>query len=92
MAQATIQKVQNHTVQINDRNSMKMTGVREVGNFSETVIDIITVAGTIILKGTGLNISKLDTDSGELCISGGINSMQYTKTKEKKPLLEGLFR
>lgn len=92
MTQVQIHKAAGHTVQINDRNSIKMTGVQEVGNFSENVLDIITTMGTIILKGSSLNITKLDTDSGELLVSGEITSMQYTKTKQKKGAMEGLFR
>lgn len=92
MTQVQIHKAAGHTVQINDRNSIKMTGVQEVGNFSENVLDIITTMGTIILKGSSLNITKLDTDSGELSISGEITSMQYTKTKQKRASMEGLFR
>lgn len=92
MTQIQAQKSQGHTVQICERSTVKMTGVSEVGNFSDTLLDIKTDMGTIILKGENLNITKLDTDSGELCISGMVTSMHYTKTKQKKQGIEGLFK
>ncbi len=92
MTQNTISKNTEHKVEINNRKCISMTGVVDVGNFSETAVDITTTNGTIILKGKGLNISKLDTDLGELNICGEIISIQYTKTKQKQSVFEGLFK
>ncbi len=92
MAQTITQKNGVHTVTINERKNIHMTGVIDVGNFSQTCIDITTSDGTIILKGKDFNMSKLDTDSGELNILGEVVSLQYTKTKQKRSGLEGLFK
>ena len=88
----TVHKTSAHSLHIEERNQTKMTGVEEVINYSDTVIDIRTTHGTIILKGRELSISRLDTDSGELCINGEVNSLQYSKTKQKRSALEGLLR
>ncbi len=92
MAQSITQKKDVHTVTINERKNIQMTGVIDVGNFSQTCIDITTLDGTIILKGKDFNISKLDTDLGELSICGEVLSLQYTKTKKKRSAFEGLFK
>lgn len=91
MAQNTAPVKTAHSVEINDRKSIKMTGVEDVGTFSETSVDIKTSEGTLIVRGNCLNISKLDTDSGELNICGEIVSLQYTKTKKKRSVIEGLL-
>ena len=91
--QSTIQhKASAHSLSIDERTLTKMTGVEEVINYSDTIIDIRTTHGTIILKGKDLNISKLDTESGELCINGEVNSLQYSKTKQKRSAFEGLLK
>lgn len=88
----TLHKTPVHSLSVDERKLTKMTGVEEVINYSDTVIDIRTTHGTIVLKGKDLSISKLDTDVGELCINGEINSLQYSKTKQKRSALEGLLR
>ena len=92
MAQSITQKNGIHTVTINERKNIHMTGVIDVGNFSQTCIEIKTSDGTIILKGKDFHMSKLDTDSCELSILGEVISLQYTKTKQRHSGLEGLFK
>ena len=48
--------------------------------------------GQLIVKGEELKINKLDIDDGELIIDGKINSMEYTKKKEKGNFFESLFK
>ena len=88
----TSHKASTHSVNIDERKLTQMTGVEEVVNYSDSAIDIRTTYGTVVVKGKGLNISKLDTSSGELCISGEVNSLQYSKTKQKQSFMEGLLR
>ena len=77
---------------LNDRKKLKITGVAEVESFSETVVSASTCMGQLSVKGEGLKINKLDTDDGELIIDGKINSMEYTKKKEKGSFFESIFK
>ena len=46
-----------------------------------------------MIKGKNLTISRLNTETGELFVSGEITSVQYFKDSRKKgSLLEGLFK
>lgn len=82
----------SHTVKLENRRSMTLTGVSEVVNFSDAAVELITSEGGLNIKGRGLNISRLNTDTGELNVGGEISSVNYTNTKKKKPLFEGLFK
>ena len=83
---------QSHVITLENRANMTLTGVSEVVNFSETAVELITNMGGLTVKGKSLNISRLNTDTGELSVNGDIHSMQYTNVKKKTSLLEGLFK
>ncbi|MDY3031731.1 MAG: YabP/YqfC family sporulation protein [Clostridia bacterium] len=81
-----------HTITLENRSVMNLTGVEEVVNFSDMRIELTTSYGGLDIKGKGLTMSRLDTSSGELSISGDIHSAAYTNIKKKTNLLEGLFK
>ena len=83
---------QIHTVRIDSCSVMNLTGVNEVKNFTDCVIELITLNGGLTVKGKGLNMSKLNTDTGELNVNGDIHSIQYTAIKRKGSIIEGLFK
>lgn len=80
-----------HSVVMNNRRAITLTGVSEVGGFSDTQVELETCMGGLLIKGKELNINKLNTDTGELNVNGEINSIQYTARK-KEGLFTGLFK
>ena len=83
---------QTHTVQIENRSCMTLTGVTEVVNFSDCIVELVTVLGGLTVKGKNLNMSRLNTDTGELNVNGDIHSVLYTNIKKKGSILDGLFK
>lgn len=83
---------QVHAVKIDNRSSMTVTGVSDVINFSDSVIELMTSLGAMSVRGKRLNMSKLNTDTGELNVNGEIHMLQYSNKKKKSSLLEGLFK
>lgn len=81
-----------HSVSIDNRSKLTMTGVIDVAGFSEDKIDIQTTMGRITVKGKQLNVSNLNTDTGELKMTGEVKSFEYTQTKRSGGLLSGLFK
>ena len=53
-----------------------------------------TTCGTLLLKGTGLHIGKLDLDSGDVTVDGAIDNITYSDGSfgEKHSILGRLFR
>lgn len=81
-----------HSLCLEDREKMALEGVNEVENFSDTAVSLKTTRGALTVQGKGLTISRLNTDTGELFISGEISLIRYSKDKKKKSLLEGLMK
>ena len=84
--------VEPHIIEMSDRAKMKITGVLDVVSFSEDKIDLKTNKGRILIKGKDLNINKLNTDSGDLNVTGKIDIIEYTDKKDKENIFAGLFR
>ena len=85
-----VQKV--HQLTMDNRKKLKITAVSDVDSFSDTTVCADTNMGRITVKGENLKISKLNTEEGELVIDGKINSLEYTKKKEKGNFFENIFR
>lgn len=72
-----------HSLIIDNRNSLTVTGVTEVDNFNDEEICLYTSYGQITVKGENLQVSVLNTDSGDVTASGKINSVSYADRTEK---------
>lgn len=81
----------SHSVSVDNRNKMNITGVMDVSAFSEEKVEILTTMGKLIVKGKKLNVNTLNTESGELKLSGEIKSWDYTDTHKGGGLFAGLF-
>ncbi|MGN0162221.1 MAG: YabP/YqfC family sporulation protein [Candidatus Ornithomonoglobus sp.] len=81
-----------HTLMLEDRSKMTLSGVKEVTAFSDTSVTLKTMLGLLLIQGKGLNISRLNTDTGDLNVNGEINIMRYSKDKSSGGFFDGLFR
>ena len=82
-----------HTLILNDRKSLSVTGVSDVDSFDDQVIVVYTDYGELTVKGEKLHISNLNLESGELTFDGCISSMVYTENKTKSSgIFSKLFR
>lgn len=79
-----------HQLMLNNREKMTLTGVCEVVSFTDEQISLKTNCGDLLLRGNALNIGHLNTDTGELAVSGNITLMKYSKAKGG--IFEGLLR
>lgn len=82
-----------HNVIIDNRRKMELTGVRDVSGFDEQTVSLITEMGGLVIKGTGLHITRLSLDTGDVTVEGNVNAMQYTTAgTPSKGLVSKLFR
>ena len=82
-----------HNCILEDRKSLSISGVSNVGSFDEETIIAITDYGELTVKGQNLHITKLSLEVGELCIEGSINALQYADVIEKSgSFLSRVFR
>ena len=80
-----------HSVELHERSKMLLTGVNDVSEFSDDIVKLKTNMGAMTVKGTGLTISSLNTNDGNVEINGSINSIQY-QTKQKSGFWESLLK
>ncbi len=84
-----------HSVTIEDRQKVVLTGVTDVLSFDEEGVIADTEQGMILLKGTGLHVGRLNLDDGQVCVDGYIDSVEYSDSqfiKNKNSFLGKLFK
>ena len=81
-----------HSISLNNREFLKMDGIKEVISFSEDNISLKTSQGILNISGKDLNISKLNLDDTIIEISGKIDSFIYNDKTSSKNILKRIFK
>jgi len=86
-----------HKVEIRDRKTIMLTGIKQVLSFNDEEILVESIQGYVALKGEGLFIKELNLETGTLTVEGFIKEFSYAdegvKAKERgSRLWERLFR
>lgn len=81
----------SHTINITERKNIIVSGVKKIDNFDENEFLIETTMGYLFVKGTELEIIKLDTYQGNVSIKGKIDSLIYKESINKKEKEESVF-
>ncbi len=83
----------NHIVKIIERKSIVINGIKRIINFDDKQFTLESNMGDIVIKGTGLEMIKLDTIDGNVSIKGNIDSMTYLdNSKTGESLINKLFK
>lgn len=85
----------SHEIVISERKSLKIFGVREVDSFDECGAVLKTDMGELTVEGEALKLGVLDTERGEVTLSGKINGLLYSddgRSSEKKGLFSKMFK
>ena len=86
----------NHGITLSERKNLVVTGVKKIDSFDSFEFLMDTTLGFLHIKGSELEIIKLDTYQGNVSIKGKIDSMIYmdnglSKSKEES-FLSKLFK
>jgi len=86
----------NHGISLTERKNVVITGVKKIESFDSEEFLMDTTLGYLNVKGSELEIVKLDTYQGNVSIKGKIDSLIYmenahTKNKEES-FLGKLFK
>lgn len=83
-----------HTLNMEEREKVRIGGVLEVLSFDEEGIMMETTCGLLMLRGAGMHIGKLDLDAGDVIVDGSIDSITYSDgtLAERHSILGKLFR
>lgn len=80
-----------HNVSINGRKNIIISGIKKIDSFDEKEFLIETIMGFMNIKGSDLEIIKLDTFQGDVTIKGKIDSLVYLESMNKKNKSDSIF-
>ena len=81
----------SHSINLLERKTLVITGVKKIENFDDNHFLIETSMGYMVVKGESLELIKLDTLAGHVSIKGTINSIEYIMENTKKNKEESVF-
>ncbi len=82
-----------HTLTLEDRRSLTVSGVSRILSYDETTAALATPLGNLTVGGQELQVSELSVRTGQVHIAGKIEYLQYTENRESSGgLLARLFR
>ena len=89
-------EIRSHSCLMSNRNSVALTGVREVVSFDENQVIMDTDLGLLTIKVKDLHVSRLTVEKGEVDVDGTVDQLIYSSNeayrKEGQSLLARLFR
>ena len=78
-------------ITMNNRKSVKLTGVKDIEKFDEKITTILTNLGKIQITGNNLKMGKFCVENGNLELTGKFDSIAYIETKSVKGFWKSLF-
>ena len=81
-----------HSLILENRERMSVSGVIDVERFDEQEAIISTSQGTMLIRGNGLHMEKLSLETGDIILVGSVDSIQYEELRKEGGLLAKLFR
>ena len=66
-----------HTLEMENREKMRLTGVSDVSGFDENVVVLMTDMGELSIRGEALHIARIDLEAGILELRGRVNGLSY---------------
>ena len=77
-----------HSIIMEDRKKLSVSGVTDIDSFDEQTIIAITEQGELTIRGGNLHITRLNLEQSELLVEGEISSLTYT---DIRPQAKGFF-
>ena len=66
-----------HTVILEGREKLSISGVVDVQSFDEDQVLLETVRGMLVVRGQGLHVERLQLEAGELIVEGDVGCLEY---------------
>lgn len=72
---------EQHSLHLNQRQKLTMTGVSEVISFDECTVVVQTALGLLEIQGQQLQLKNLSTEGGQIAVEGTVNSLSYEQPR-----------
>ena len=80
-----------HSITLNERSRLSMTGVTEVVSFDENSVVLHTALGALTIHGKDLQLKTLSLDGGQVAVSGTVSALVYEDPRPAGSWLRRLF-
>ena len=71
-----------HSLALEQRKSLTMTGVSEVVSFDDTAVVLRTELGTLTVQGRDLRLKTLSAEGGRVAVTGEVSALTYEEPRE----------
>ena len=85
------QNAKPHSLNIENRTKLSLSGVDDVSGFDENTIILTTSLGDLTIRGDGLHIDRIDLNIGQLEVQGHIRELSYDEPVQSSSLWTKLF-
>jgi sporulation protein YabP len=75
-----------------NRKSLTITGIKKVLAVSDSALSLLVDSSNLTVLGEGMEVKKLDVDSGIIEVEGKINNIKYLTPREKLNLFKRIFK
>ena len=79
-----------HSLTLDGREKLTMTGVTEVVRFDEETVELRTELGTLLVQGQDLKLRTLSPKGGTVSVEGTVSLLSYEEPRTRR--FGGLFR
>ncbi len=86
-----IKDFKNHHMMIKNRESLDVTGIKKIQCLNSDEFVLETILGMMTIEGTNLEMVNLNIESGELSVTGYVNSITYANAKDPKVKKENVL-
>ncbi|MBQ3158120.1 MAG: sporulation protein YabP [Clostridia bacterium] len=91
MSETIKKENKEHTLMLDNRKKLSVTGVVEVVSATDKTIVAKTIDKTLFVVGTELRVSKLNLEETLLMVEGVVDTIKY-QGQQTKGLLKRVFR
>lgn len=72
-----------HSLQLDRREKLTMSGVTEVVSFEENIVILRTGLGTLNVHGRELRLKNLSLEGGQVAVEGHISALIYEEPRTR---------
>lgn len=83
--------IRPHSCTMQNRQDVKLTGIREVVSFDENQVVLDTDLGLLTITGKELRVGRLTVEKGEADLTGSVDSLTYSSNEAYRRAGESLF-
>ncbi len=84
--------LKKHRLTVEGRERLTATGIRRVDFFSDELITAQTELGQLNIKGEALHIETLNSETGDMLVSGKVTALSYTESGTALSFFGRLFK